>query len=121
MTMPELQSSAIIAVGTSEAIQWAKGSSWFPWLTTETQKVNRIVSLTVAFLAGLGMSFHWDPQAGTLVISGLAWSALAHGAQQWVAQQAWYRLAVTKSDATSTNTRTGAQVVTVTGAQEPHP
>jgi hypothetical protein len=119
MGISELQSSAIIAVGTSELIQWAKASPWCGFLTMETQKLNRIVSLVVAFLAGLGMSFHFDPDAHTLLISGLAWSSLTHGAQQWVAQQAWYRLAVTRNDATAVAVKTGPRttvVETTTGA-----
>ena len=121
MTIDELQSSAIIAIGTSELIQWAKGSPWCGFITVETQRLNRIVALVVAFLTGLGMSFHFDTNAHTLLISGLAWSSLTHGAQQWVAQQAWYRLAVTRNDTTAVAVRTGAgaAVVTTTGAEAP--
>ena len=51
-------------------IQKVKLVRWFPWITTETQKINRIVSAIAATLASAGMTFSFtNPEHGTYVLS----------------------------------------------------
>jgi hypothetical protein len=49
-----------IAFATVYAIQLLKNSKWFPWLQAETDTVNRVVSLVVAFLTAAGIKFAMD-------------------------------------------------------------
>jgi hypothetical protein len=96
MDAGHLESGAIIAIVSSELLQIIKGARWFPWLTAETQTLNRIVSGLIAFAAGLGISTHYDPQTGVLTISGLLSSGVLHGFAQWAQAQVYYRLVVKK-------------------------
>jgi hypothetical protein len=89
----ELSTQATIAVFVSFAIQWLKKSSWFPFLTVETEKFNRWVSVIVAALSGFGIYATWA--SGTLSVTGVTAAnvlhALTHGVQQFALQHAAYR------------------------------
>lgn len=93
----ELGTQATVAVLVSFAIQRLKASKYFPWLTGETEKLNRLVALVVAFLSGFGIFVVWDHH-GTLTISGLTganlFHAVMHGIQQWTFQQTAYRTVI---------------------------
>jgi hypothetical protein len=84
-----------IALISTYALQWLKETKFFPWLTTETQALNRAVSLVIAFLASAGILVGFDHTAGVLTISGLTAANLLHAAsrfvQQWAMQQAAYK------------------------------
>lgn len=89
------------------SIVWAIASSWFMrWLREHPSitgfaestalKVQRLVSLGIGFANGLGISFVFDKHAGTLLISGLVWTAVTHGLRQfffmeWVYQGGFKR------------------------------
>lgn len=47
--------AAFTAVG---VIEWLKKSHLFPWLTCDTEKLNRVVSLVVAGVASLGVTIN---------------------------------------------------------------
>lgn len=64
-------------------IQWMKHSRYFPWFTKEKVKLVRVVSVGLSFLAGLGIHWVWDPQNGSLIVTGLSMTGLAISA--WVA------------------------------------
>jgi hypothetical protein len=84
-----------LAVIATYALQIIKKSKWFPWLTVESQKLNYIVGVVVAFGASVGVVATFDHTAGVLTITGLTWAGLGHGAarfiQQWVFQQVAYK------------------------------
>jgi hypothetical protein len=88
-----LSSQATVAVVVSFAIQWLKKSPWFPWLTVETQKLNRWVAVVVAAATGFGIYATWTN--GALTITGLTpanlWHAATHVVEQWTFQHAAYR------------------------------
>ncbi len=86
----------IIAAATAEAIELLKrsGIKGLGWIGTDTTGVNRLVGGVVAFLTGLGLSWHYDHLTGTLVINGLLASSVTHGVTQWVQQQLYYRLVI---------------------------
>lgn len=93
-----LASQATIAALTTYAIQWVKRSPYFPWLTTETQSINRWISGLVAVCSGLGIFLTWDHSAGILTITGLTLTNLLHAGskvvEQWVIQHAAYKTLV---------------------------
>jgi len=88
-------SQFILAYATTFILQWLKEKPWFPWISYETEKLNKLVSYTVAFLTGLGVYVVFDKAAGVLTISGLTlanlYHALTHMGGQLVLQQVAYR------------------------------
>lgn len=94
----QLGTGAIVAVITAEAIEWAKTSGWkrLDWINAHSQGLNRFIGGVAAFVAGLGISWTFDPDTGTLVINGLLASSISHAAIQWVQQQVYYRLLIAK-------------------------
>jgi hypothetical protein len=84
-----------LAVITTYVFQALKKSRWFPWLTVESQKLNRAAGIVVAFGASIGVVATFDHTAGVLTVTGLTLSGLGHGlarfVQQWVFQQAAYK------------------------------
>jgi hypothetical protein len=79
-------------------LQWAKKGSWFPWLTGETERLNRYVAAVIAAGVGLGIGAHYDPATGSLLVTGLTKAGLLQGVGhvigQWMAQQGWYRVVI---------------------------
>lgn len=93
-----LTEQATIAVITTYVFQWIKKSSWFPWLTMNSQKLNRILGVVVAFAASIGVVATFDHTAGVLTVTGLTMAGLGHGVarfiQQWVMQQTAYKVVI---------------------------
>ena len=75
-------------------IQWAKGSKLVPFLTHETQALNKIASVVIAGLASagivLGASHTGSVSQGTLSISwqGLTFANVANLVYHWIANYA---------------------------------
>lgn len=97
-TATALTDQATIALYTTLIFQFLKKSKWFPWLTLESQNLNRIVGVVLAFAAAIGVSATFDQTAGQLTITGLTLVGLFHGTvrflQQWAFQQGAYKLIV---------------------------
>lgn len=93
MDSSQLSTQATIAVAASFALQWLKKSPWFPWLTVETQALNRWVAMVIAAATGFGIYVTWS--SGTLNITGLTvanlWHAATRCVEQWTFQHAAYR------------------------------
>ena len=80
-------------------IQQIKASKSFPWITIETDRLNRWISIVAAFASGLGVDFspvEWNPVTHglTLGITGLDPYTITVGLwgvfQTFVWQQLWY-------------------------------
>lgn len=84
-----------LALLSAYGLQWLKGSRFFPWITAETQTLNRWAGAVVAFCASVGVLVSFDHATGVLTISGLTAVNLGHVAwrfaQQWLLQQAAYK------------------------------
>ena len=87
-------------MATSYILEWAKHSPLLPFLRSETDKLNRLVSVIVAFLSTVGiqaaMQGHLSWQAGatiTFQIPALSvlWGTVVHTVGQFGIQQATYR------------------------------
>jgi hypothetical protein len=73
----------------SMVIQYLKNASWFPWLSRETEKLNRTVGIVAAFLTTAGV--HWGYNAATDTLNIIGLHSLWLTVQHWVAQQTIYK------------------------------
>lgn len=100
MNANELTGSAITAYLVAEVLQLLKESSWFPWLTAETAKANRIAGIVIAAVSAVGVHMTFSPDSGTLVVSGLTASGIltmgGDWLKQWAMQQFAFRSAIQK-------------------------
>jgi hypothetical protein len=96
MQDPALSAQITVAVVSTYALQLLKQSKFFPWLTVETQTLNRVAGSLIALLTSVGILVTFS--AGTLMITGLTpinlLHAAAHFVQQWVMQQVAYKTVV---------------------------
>lgn len=99
--MNELGSQITAAAVISFVIGWLKKSPWFPWITTETAKLNRVAAVVLSGLAALGLHFQFNHSAGSLLITGLSLQGFLLGAWHWGSQFAithgWFK-ATSSSD-----------------------
>jgi len=80
-------------------IEKLKASKAMPFINTETAKLNRLLSIVLAFLSALGIqySYAFNHQTGTLIltINGLLLANILHFAWTWlqnfVMQQAIFK------------------------------
>lgn len=76
-------------------LEHLKQSSWFPWLSQQTEGWNRIASVVLAAIGAVGIHAEFDATAGTLVITGLTLGGLLHfvleWGRQWLYQQLIYK------------------------------
>lgn len=96
----EISSQVIIAALVSYAIEFIKGSKYFPFITAESAKVNRFVSVVLSGLSALGIHvvcsklnhscvFTWTDGITVLTV-------LWHWVSQFVYQHLIYKVAVKK-------------------------
>lgn len=83
-------------------LQWLKQSPWFPWLTTESEKLNRVIAAMLAAFTAIGIHIAWNHGAapGTYMVevSGLTLMGVLSGMWAWaksfVFQQIIFRATV---------------------------
>lgn len=84
----------IVAGFTTQLFEWIKKWKAIPQITALTTTLNRWIGILVAVAMGLGITFNFDSQAHTLLISGLSWTLIGNAlwamVVQWVMQQGWY-------------------------------
>lgn len=91
---------ALWALMVSFMLQYLKKSSWFVWLTPQTEKrVQAQIGFIAAFLTAAGIHFAvtgsvLDGGGASITITGLSINAFKDVAWQWTAQQAWYQAVV---------------------------
>jgi protein-S-isoprenylcysteine O-methyltransferase Ste14 len=96
----------VLAYIGTRLVQWMKAAAGLPWITAQTDTINKGVGALVAFLAtlGIGLATSWDASTGTFVltITGLSLGTLTtfvwHWFSQFVMQQAAYH-AIVKPEA----------------------
>jgi|GraSoiStandDraft_29_1057270.scaffolds.fasta_scaffold2489831_1 hypothetical protein len=76
----QITASALVVYG----MELLKKASWLPWINRSTDTVNRIVAGTLAVGTALGIHTKFDPQHGTLLITGLTLASIAHFGFDWV-------------------------------------
>lgn len=86
-------------------IQWLKRSSLFPWITTETSKLNRYVAIGVSGLAALGIRIICSKVNHECSVSWTDGLTIASGLWHWAAQFVFthsFYMAVVKPGSVST-------------------
>lgn len=95
MNEQELIWSAVIAWMSAKGIEALKVLPFFPWLTANTERINRWVARLVAFCATLGIHSTFDRESGRLIIDGLTYSgvfiAVGEYAKQYMMQEVAYK------------------------------
>lgn len=87
--LSQLTSSAVVIY----VIQALKRSSWFPWVTTETKRLNRWLAVLGSAASAAGIHLAYDGTLGTILITGVTTSGIAHGLWHWFQQYALTQLA----------------------------
>jgi hypothetical protein len=82
-------------------LQQLKKAKTIPWVSVETDKLNRWLAVLGAALASIGIHYTFDHTAGVLTITGLTLTGILTGTWHWfqsyVVQEALYRATVYKS------------------------
>lgn len=81
----ELIGSAVIAWMVAKGIEIAKGLSWLP-LDATTERLNWWAARGLAAATAVGIHFTFDPQAGSLVITGLTLAGIGHAVLEYAKQ-----------------------------------
>ena len=81
----------VIAAAISFVFEWLKKARWFPWITRSSDGLNWLVGIVLAALAAAGIQLAFNPDEGTLIVSGLSLASLtaffAEWVRQWIFQQ----------------------------------
>lgn len=71
-------------------LNWLKGSKYFPWLTQETAKLNRVFAALVALIGAVGVHLTWaaGDTSGTymITVTGATLHGIAMGGWVWLKQ-----------------------------------
>jgi hypothetical protein len=93
--MDTLSTQVTAAAVVSFLIAFLKKQQWFPWLTAESEKANRLVAIALSGAAALGIHTTFNHATGTLVISGLTLATVTAGFWHWLSQFAlthgWFK------------------------------
>ena len=75
-----------IGAVTVAALQWLKGSTWFPWIQAGQTKLLRALSALAAAAAAVGIGYTWNAHDHSLTITGLTLSGIAVALWAWLKQ-----------------------------------
>lgn len=95
-------SQVAVAALVTYFIEWMKNSDHplFKWINEHKTGLLRALNAALAAVAAVGVHYTFDPTAGTLTVTGLQASAIAHAlwewAKQWAFQQVTYDAVVSK-------------------------
>lgn len=91
----ELLSTLTGATMVVSIIEWVKNTKVVPFINRNSTALNRVVSWVGAFLAGTGIHYTFNQDAGVLTISGLSAGVIFHTAlittKQYALQWMLYR------------------------------
>jgi hypothetical protein len=85
-----LLTQATVAYYVSHVLEWLKHATWCRLLEPQMKRAQRWVSIAVAVLAAIGITYSFDPAAGQLVISGLTLDAIGRALVQFALQEIAY-------------------------------
>lgn len=93
--MDLMTSQVTAAAVVSFLIAFLKKQAWFPWLSQESDRANRIAAIALSGLASVGIHAQFDHATGQLLITGLTLTTIAAGLWHWVTQFAlthgWFK------------------------------
>ena len=81
-----------VAFATVFLLDYLKRASWFPWISNETETLNRALSLIVAFCTAAGLKIASSgtthgPGSLTIAWGSSLWVVLGHAGSQFLAQE----------------------------------
>jgi len=98
--MSGLEVSVVAAYIASWLLEKLKGWSRLAFIRDGAGRINQVVAALLAALAVVGIHFEWQPEAGTLIVTGLSLAAIFTLLIQWIfqyiMQEGWYRLVLKK-------------------------
>lgn len=65
---------------------WAKQQKWLPFINYRSARINHIVAILTTGVATLGIHASWSAENHSLLITGLAWQAIATALWHWLQQ-----------------------------------
>jgi hypothetical protein len=80
----QLSAQVVVSAVIVYVLQLAKKSPLVPWMTCETDTINRVVAVLAALCSSLGIHFSFNAAAGTLVIAGLSLANIGGFAWHWL-------------------------------------
>ena len=90
--------SPTVALVVSVLLQVVKNSSYFPWISRQSGRLNAGLSVLIAFLTSWGIvaSFDFDQQTGRFAAGFTGniwdiWHAFSHSVIQWSEQHIFYK------------------------------
>lgn len=96
--MEELVPPIVSAATVATLLQLVKNSPMFPWLSRDTGPLNALISIILAGITALGLSYsaNFDHETGSFTIGftgtiGGIMDGIAHWVGQWTAQHAVYK------------------------------
>jgi len=102
-------------------IQKLKSSKAFPWISSETKRLNTLLAYLGSLLAAVGVHASYDHATGTLVITGLTMMGILHGLWTWLQSyatqelmyQGFFNKPVTPSTTVTVDSKPAVSVETV--------
>ena len=90
--MTQFSASAVVVWG----LNLLKKSAWCPFISFESDKLNRLIAVVASILIGLGIHAEFDQAAGILTVTGLTAQGLVHNSlacvESFVTQQCLFRV-----------------------------
>lgn len=92
---PGMGTETSLALALIVIIQWLKKTPYFPWLSQQSAKANRLAAIVGSGLSSLGIHKVWNATDHSLLITGLSLTvvlpALYHWAIQFLYTHAGYK------------------------------
>lgn len=99
--MTQLSTNVAVAAVITFFIQQLKQSRFFPWITAETVKINRVVAIILSGLATLGVHFVCSKTDHSCTVTWVDWTTVAVGLWHWLVQfvvtHGWYKATTSKA------------------------
>jgi hypothetical protein len=83
-------------------MEWLKKANWFPWVSAQSDKANKIIAALLAAITAAGIHYTYDASAATLTFTGISLAGMGHAVWHWLqsyaVQETVYRGAFHKSE-----------------------
>jgi hypothetical protein len=65
-------------------MEWLKKAQWFPWISAQSDKVNKALGAFLAAVTAVGIHYTYDASTATLTFTGISFGALGHAFWHWL-------------------------------------
>ena len=84
--LPGLLTTSAMSVA---VIQWLKNAKFIPFVTQHSTGINRALGWATALMSATGLHYKYDASNGTLILTGLTLTAIAHASYDTVQSYAF--------------------------------